>query len=225
MAKGNEDKRDHIDNEPRIYGIRLDANKQKIFDRRDFIKAVTAAGATIALTGCHNKSNEDQMAEALEKTLQAREREGGSEDSEEKDSEIQVPSTTDNKVSTNTPTEESTNTGSPELKGEVATAHSLFMGPHVDDPVFSDTVVGEEVTILGKTEDGIWFKIKDANGDIGWCYAEFINPLTGASIPTIYNVPTPVSTPCDCDEYGGPCAYCTCDAICTCDDVHYWYPN
>jgi hypothetical protein len=226
MSKARKVDHDQNNDEPKIYGVNIDPDKGKIFNRRDFIKAATAVGATIALTGC-NQMDEEEMLEALEQTLQAREKEDESDETKDKEAEPQEPTATDTQEPTNTPThtptEEPTNTETPQPKGEVTTSHSMFKGPQVNHPFIKKTTLGEEVTILGRTEDGIWFKIMDEDGVIGWCYAEFITVLTSVSIPTIYNIPTPVPEPCDCDTYEAPCS---CDGYgCTCDTVHYWYPN
>jgi len=196
MAKGKKDEHDHIDGEPKIYGVHIDGKNHMNFDRRDFIKAATVVGASIALTGCASM-DEKEMADALEKTLRARE----------------------NEESARKPMES--------RKG--STSHSMFKGPQTNHPFIKKTTLGEEVTIIGKTSDGVWFKIVDADGVFGWCYSEFIKVITDISIPTIYDVPTPVPAPCDCDTYSAPCSCdsygCTCDEVCTCDTVHYWYPN
>ena len=65
MAKEKKADHEKSNDEPKIYGVRIDADKGKIFDRRDFIKVATAVGATIALTGC-NQLDEKEMAKALE---------------------------------------------------------------------------------------------------------------------------------------------------------------
>ena len=250
MAKGNEEERGPIDDEPKIYGVHIDDKNHKVFDRRDFIKAASIVGASIALTGCKGM-DEKEMADALDKTLQAR----GNEESSEEDNkealepEEEEPTATKNptktatekptQTSTNTPTEVPTNTEIPTPKGEVTTSHSMFKGPQTNHPFIKKTTLGEEITILGKTEDGVWFKIMDSDGTMGWCYSEFIKVLSSVSIPVIHNPPTPVPTictcdvytPCECDSYA-PCScdshstnVCTCDEVCTCDTVHYWYPN
>ncbi|MEA3327568.1 MAG: SH3 domain-containing protein, partial [Chloroflexota bacterium] len=213
---------------------------QKVFDRRDFIKAATIVGASIALTAC-NPNDEESMAEALEQTLQAREKEGASEEIEDKPSEPEetiptdtaTPTKTATKAPTQTPTNTPTNTPTevPTPRGEVTTAHSMFKGPQTNHPFIKKTTLGEEVTILGRTDDGVWYKIMDSDGTMGWCYSEFIKLITDVSVPVIYNIPTPVPAPCDCDTYSAPCSCdshsvgCTCDQVCTCDTVHYWYPN
>lgn len=244
MAKEKKADHEKSNDEPKIYAVRIDADKGKIFDRRDFIKVATAVGATIALTGCSKKLDEEQMAEALEQTLQAKEKEAGAEEAEKQVQPSKTPTSTKTNVptKTNTPTETPTNTEVPLPKGEVTNSHSMFKGPQVNHPFIKKTTLGEEVTILGRTEDGIWFKIMDEDGVIGWCYAEFIKVITSVSISIIYDIPTPVPTictcdvytPCDCDGYTAPapCScdshstnVCTCDEVCTCDTVHYWYPN
>ncbi len=175
----------NIDDEPKIYGVHIDGKKQKLFDRRDFIKAATAVGATIALTGC-TKADEEKMAEALEKTLQAREKEGDVDEVDKKAQPSKSPTSTKTKAPTNTatevptetptstPTNTPTETNIPSPKGEVINSHSMFKGPQVNHPFIKKTTLGEEVTILGKTSDGVWFKIVDEDGVFGWCYAEFI---------------------------------------------------
>ncbi len=360
MAKDYEEKSSKIDDYPEIYGVHFNNKNQKVFDRRDFIKAATVVGASIALTGCNSK-DEERIAKALEQTLQAREKEEGSEESGEEETSkstvsqvdssstinitgkwigeigndewssmieinideicqvgticgtyrlldgnsrgelelleisgseyrfIEVPEIEENipgpgyqtmslidevtlqwsfeqelssgevfmsegvlqnaaylptetptNTPTNTPTEVPTNTEIPTPKGEVTTAHSMFKGPQTNHPFIKKTTLGEEVWILGKTDDGVWYKIMDADGAVGWCYSEFIKLISNVSIPTIYDIPTPVPapctcdvyTPCDCDSYSAPCScdthstnVCTCDQVCTCDTVHYWYPD
>jgi len=236
MAKGKKDEHDHIDGEPKIYGVHIDGKNHMNFDRRDFIKAATVVGASIALTGCASM-DEKEMADALEKTLRARENEESSEETKDDASEPEKEIPTDTKTPTKTatekptqtPTNTPTNTEIPSPKGEVTTSHSMFKGPQTNHPFIKKTTLGEEVTIIGKTSDGVWFKIVDADGVFGWCYSEFIKVITDISIPTIYDVPTPVPAPCDCDTYSAPCSCdsygCTCDEVCTCDTVHYWYPN
>jgi hypothetical protein len=257
MSKARKVDHDQNNDEPKIFGVQIDPDKGKIFDRRDFIKAAAAVGATIALTGC-NQLDEEEMAKALEETLQAREKEAGGEDSKEEaqpsdtptstkttaptNTATEVPTETPTSTLTNTPTEIPTDTAVPLPKGEVVTSHSMFEGPQTNHPFIKKTTVGEEVTIIGKTSDGVWFKIVDEDGVFGWCYAEFIKVTSSITIPIIYDIPTPVPTictcdvytPCDCDGYSAPppCScdahstnVCTCDEVCTCDTVHYWYPN
>jgi hypothetical protein len=49
-------------------------------------------------------------------------------------------------------------------------------------------------------------------------------PPTATRIPT--HTPTRTSTPCSCVGYcSGHCpGHCTCNPVCTCVPVHYWYP-
>lgn len=243
----DQNKQNHED-EPKIYGVFIDDHHHKKFDRRQFIKSAAIAGATIALTGCD--PSEEEMAEALEKTLQAREKAEQAEKREEPsptkavtatDTPTKIPTNTPTKKPTNTATKKPTNTATliptdteiPFARGEVTFAHSIFKGPHVNHPFLAKTVVGEEVTILGRTSDSVWYKITDSEGTTGWAFSEFIKLINDVRIPVIYDLPTQVPDPCDCDNYTAPTSCgcdshsvgCSCDDVCTCDLVHYWYPD
>ena len=243
--------------EPKIFGVYIDNKNNKRFNRRDFIKSATLVGTTVALTGCNllDSGDEEEMAEALQKTLQAMEAEEAEETEviateEEEPTATQTntptklptktptkkPTRTPTRKPTRTPTEIPTDTEVPFARGEVTFAHNIFKGPHVDHPIITKTVVGEEVTILGRTSDGVWYKITDSEGTTGWVFSEFIKLLNDIHIPVIYDIPTQVPAPCDCDAHvePPPCSCdahssgggaCTCDEVCTCDLVHYWYPD
>ena len=197
------------ENEPKIYGVFINEQNQKQFNRRDFIKAVALAGSTIALKGCI----------PLDATQ---------EDRVENDARTRLP--------TNTPAERPTDTKSSPAMGEVTYSHTMFSGPHVDHPIITKTVLGEVVTILGRTPDGIWFQIIDSNKNIGWVFSEFITLLNDVVIPDTMDFPTrfPGSCtcdihdeppPCPCDSHSSGGDTCECDEVCTCDSVHYWYPT
>jgi len=213
----NQEKSDR-DIEPKIYGVVINDDHQKIFNRRQFIKSAAVLGAASSLTGCDfsESNNEDEIEETLEKALQVR------EEDHEKDKGIPPTSS-----ATGTEFEVAV------CMGEVTYSHSIFQGPHVDHPLLSRTVLGEEITILGKTPDGIWYKIIDSEGTIGWVFSEFISVLSDEDIPIIVDIPTQVPDLCTCDNYAEPTSCscdthstgCTCDNVCTCDAVHYWYPN
>jgi len=249
----DQNKQQHED-EPKIFGVYIDDQHHKTFDRRQFIKSATIVGATVALTGCDFGSDsfsEEEMAEALEKTLQAREKEEGAQEEIEEpiSDDSAAPTDTPTKIPTNTPTKKPTNTATkkptntatkipteteiPFARGEVTFSHSIFKGPHVNHPFLAKTVVGEEVTILGRTSNGVWYKITDSEGTTGWVFSEFITLTNNVRIPTIYDLPTQVPDPCDCDNYVAPTS-CGCDShtdcscvgdSCTCDYIHYWYPD
>jgi len=220
--------------EPKIFSIYIDENNNKKFNRREFIRTATVVGTSITLAGCNllpfpNDEESPDVEDSPSKRIPTK-----TSTAEVREEPTKKPTNTQTKVPTRTPTA----TEEPTPIGEVAYSHSLFKGPDTSHPFITNTVVGEEITILGKTSDGIWFKVVDSEGNIGWCYAEFITVITNFTIPVIQNIPTPVATtctcdnyePCDCDSYT-PCSCdsnnssCSCDEVCTCDTVHYWYPN
>lgn len=246
---------DPLDEEPKIFGISINGGNQKTFHRREFIRSAAIVGTTVVLTGCNLPSMDssqvtfqDQISEAVDKTLAAKR---GQQPAEvetapeaaavEQPTSTQAPTdppaathtatTAPTQTPTDVPTEAPTNTEAAEALGEVHTSHSIFEGPHTDHPFISKTVVGEVLTILGKTSDGVWYKIRDSEGTIGWCYSEFITLTNNVTIPVARNIPTQPAPPCSCDVHN-PCSCdeyssssCGCDGDCSCDVIHYWYPN
>jgi uncharacterized protein YraI len=178
------------DEEPKIFSIYIDENNKKKFNRRDFIRTATVLGTTITLTGCNLLPfpSDEESPEAEDRSSEKTPTKTST--AEMREEPTQKPTNTPTKAPTRTPTE----TEEPLPSGVVSESHSLFEGPHPSHPVITSTVVGEQVTILGKTSDGVWFNIIDSEGNVGWCYAEFIIVIDNTAIPTASNIPTPVST-------------------------------
>lgn len=66
--------------------------------------------------------------------------------------------------------------------------------PALDAPVLDGAAKNEFVTILGRTGDGVWYKIKRESGVIGWVYFELIRlDATASQIPEVpaVAIPTP----------------------------------
>jgi hypothetical protein len=245
MDKNKSESENSQNDEPKIFGVYIDEQNNKKFIRRDFLKTAALIGTSVAIGGCNFRSDEDefqnQLDEALRKTLSSMDNENEDQEQTSEDDD-QRTENTPTSTATKSPTKAPTKTSTPEPTpteatdaiGKVDTAHSIFMGPDTDHPVASKTVVDEEITILGKTSDSVWYKIKDSEGTIGWVYTTFITVITEIKIPIIYNIPTPpppactcvAYVPCDCDSYTKPSCGCDSDTTtCTCDVVHYWYPN
>jgi len=208
MNQNNLNQENHED-EPRIFGVFIDDQNQKRFNRREFLKSAALVGSTISLSGCMPSESTEEVKIEL-------------------NSDTPSPTTTSSEIPTTTEL--------PSPKGEVIYSHTMFSGPHVDHPIITKTVLGEEVTIIGRTPDGIWFQIIDSEGNTGWVFSEFIKALNDVVIPDNMDFPTRVPAPCTCDfnEELPPCACdsfnngngaCECDEVCTCDSVHYWYPT
>lgn len=66
--------------------------------------------------------------------------------------------------------------------------------PAMDAPILDGAAKNEFITILGRTTDGTWYKIKRENGVIGWVYFELVRlDATVSEIPEMppEAVPTP----------------------------------
>ncbi len=180
--------------EPEIYGVHIDQNNKSRFNRRDFLKAaaLTGAAATV-LAGCESPF-----------------------------SSAPTPTPTPTKTSTPTRTPTRTRTRTPtqiDAIGREDYATGIYEGPSFDHPYLGDTVVGEEITILGKTPDGEWYEIRTSDGTTGWIWSFNVVILNDIEPPVIHDFPTNIPS-CSCDSYGS----CSCVGY-SYNTIHYWYPN
>lgn len=85
--------------------------------------------------------------------------------------------------------------------------------------LWSSTITGRDIeVVLSTTPSGTaWGFCVDQIETVHMVYMPL---LTKFRTPTPTRTATPTYTPCPCDIH-----YCTCDRVCTCDTVHYWYPN
>lgn len=190
----------HLDpqeEEPKIFGIHIDGENNKRFDRRDFIKAAAFTTTAAILASCEfmpaatdADTEKTRVADSVRKTVNAMD---GEADEVAVAEEVATaePTWTMEPTETAQPTETPVPTESTP-RGEVNTAHNIFMGPDTNHPLAGKTVVGEEVTILGQTPDGTWFNIVDSEGTTGWVFATYISVTSGfGEIPVSTNYPTP----------------------------------
>ena len=104
------------------------------------------------------------------------------------------------------------------LKDETGQEHQRITGSHPSG-LWSNPVPGRVVQVQLVTDSSVtgWGFCLDQAETARVMYL----PLVAKQpTPTPTNTPTPTPTPCSCDTY-----YCSCDRVCTCDTVHYWYPN
>jgi hypothetical protein len=248
------DNEDSLKEEPKIFGVYIDQNNNKKFVRREFLKSAALLGASVALVGCSGEPSTVERSNNQPEKEATKPQQVENTPSQTPSKTSTKPANTPTKPPTKTSTKLPTQTEPAHATGEVNSPHNIFMGPSTDHPFIAKTILAEKVTILGKTSDNLWFKIKDSEQTIGWVFATYITVLTEITIPIIYDIPTPPApvcdcvaytpcdcdayTPCDCDNYTAPCSCdtvescscdtiegCSCDTICTCDQIHYWYPN
>ncbi len=78
-------------------------------------------------------------------------------------------------TSTLAPSETPAPTPTPAITGVIIPElANVRAAPSMDAPVLDGAAKNEFVTILGRTADGIWYKIKRENGVIGWVYFELV---------------------------------------------------
>ena len=85
--------------------------------------------------------------------------------------------------------------------------------------LWSSTITGRDIeVVLSTTPSGTaWGFCVDQIETVHMVYLPLVSKFP---TPTPTRTATPTYTPCPCDVH-----YCTCDRVCTCDTVHYWYPN
>ncbi len=104
------------------------------------------------------------------------------------------------------------------LKDESGQVHQTITG-YYSSGLWSVPIPGRVVQVQLTSDSTVqaWgFCLDQIQTIRGICYLPIIRR---EPTPTPTRTPTPTPTPCKC--YG----VCTCNPHCTCDLIHYWYPN
>jgi hypothetical protein len=72
-------------------------------------------------------------------------------------------------------------------------------------------------------DKGIDYQVKDSYGNVYNYTLPCGSPIPEGAVCVCNCVTVPAGPACTCDTHGT--SRCTCDQVCTCDTVHYWYPN
>ncbi len=201
--------KDSQEDEPKIFGVHIDQNNKKDFNRRDFLKAAALTGAAATVLASCEPSFLTPPTQTPTST------------------KTPTPTRTSTPTRTQTRTPTRTRTRKPtqaDAIGRADSAYYIYEGPSPNHPYLGATTVGGEITILGVTPDGLWYKIRTADGITGWINAYNIVILNDIEPPVIHNFPTALPTT-------QPTASCSCDYYSNCScvgysyTIHYWYPN
>ena len=69
----------------------------------------------------------------------------------------------------------------------------LRRGPYVSDPTVATLRLGNEVQVLGRNSDSIWFWVRDSDGKQGWLYYEWLRlDFDPTLVPIVTRIPTMV---------------------------------
>ena len=103
-----------------------------------------------------------------------------------------TPTSTPTRTPTSTPTPTPMPTYVAKITAELV---NLRSGPGDEYDVLEIIPAGEQVELVGKTQNGAWIMARVADGEKGWIYRDLLQPEAGAQMMVLTPPPTPTPSP------------------------------